>query len=45
MMSDDLYVQKAKKNPGRNVEIDVTEDGENGSHAVYKKQPVPMQII
>jgi len=45
MMSDDLYVQIAKKYPGRNIEIDVSEDGENGSHAVYTKQPVPKQII
>ena len=45
MMSDDLYVQIAKKYPGRNIEIDVSEDGENGSHAVYSKQPVPKQII
>ena len=35
----------AKKYPGRNIEIDVSEDGENGSHAVYNKQPVPKQII
>ena len=45
MMSDDLYVQITKKYPGRNIEIDVSEDGENGSHAVYNKQPVPKQII
>ena len=37
MMSDDLYVQIAKKYPGRKVEIDVSEDGENGSHAVYER--------
>tara|TARA_B100000941_G_scaffold230754_1_gene173167 strand:- start:230 stop:673 length:444 start_codon:yes stop_codon:yes gene_type:complete len=41
MISDDLYVQITKKYPGRNVEIDVSEDGENGSHAVYE-QPVPV---
>ena len=35
MMSDDLYVQIAKRYPGRKIEIDVSEDGENGSHAVY----------
>ena len=45
MMSDDLYVQITKKYPGRNIEIDVSEDGENGSHAVYNKQSVPKQII
>ena len=37
MMSDDLYVQIAKRYPGRKIEIDVSEDGENGSHAVYEK--------
>ena len=37
MMSDDLYVQITKKYPGRRIEIDVSEDGENGSHAVYEK--------
>ena len=37
MMSDDLYVQIAKKYPNRKIEIDVSEDGENGSHAVYEK--------
>ena len=38
MMSDDLYVQITKKYPGRKIEIDVSEDGENGSHAVYNKE-------
>ena len=37
MMSDDLYTQITKKYPGRKIEIDVSEDGENGSHAVYDK--------
>ena len=37
MMSDDLYVAIAKKYPGRKIEINVSEDGENGSHAVYEK--------
>ena len=37
MMSDDLYVAITKKYPGRKVEIDVSEDGENGSHAVYER--------
>ena len=37
MMSDDLYVQITKKYPGRKIEIDVSEDGENGSHAVYER--------
>ena len=38
MISDDLYVAIAKRYPGRNIQIDVSEDGENGSHAVYPKQ-------
>ena len=37
MISDDLYIQITKKYPGRKVEIDVSEDGENGSHTVYEK--------
>ena len=37
MMSDDLYVQITKRYPGRKIEIDVSEDGENGSHAVYER--------
>ena len=37
MMSDDLYIQVTKRYPGRKIEIDVSEDGENGSHAVYEK--------
>ena len=37
MMSDDLYVAITKKYPGRKIEINVSEDGENGSHAVYEK--------
>ena len=40
MMSDDLYVQITKKYPGRKIEIGVSEDGENGSHAVYEKEIV-----
>ena len=37
MMSDDLYMAITKKYPGRRIEIDVSEDGENGSHAVYER--------
>ena len=37
MMSDDLYIAIAKRYPGRKIEINVSEDGENGSHAVYEK--------
>ena len=35
MMSDDLYVQIASKFPGRNVIINVSEDGENGCTITY----------
>ena len=44
MISDDLYVQIAKRYPGRHIEIDVSEDGENGSHAVYNK-PEPVSAM
>ena len=37
MISDDLFVAIAKRYPGRKIEIDVSEDGENGSHAVYER--------
>ena len=40
MMSDDLYIQITKKYPGRKIEIDVSEDGENGSHAVYERDNI-----
>jgi len=35
MISDELYDQIAVKYPNRHIEIDVSEDGENGSHTVY----------
>ena len=35
MISDDLYLQIAEKYPNRDVWIDVSEDGENGSYAEY----------
>jgi len=37
MISDDLFVQITKRYPGRRIAIDVSEDGENGSHAVYER--------
>ena len=37
MISDDLYAEINKKYPNRDIEIDVSEDGENGSHTVYTK--------
>ena len=37
MMSDDLYKKIADKYPGREVHIDISEDGENGAHIEYAK--------
>ena len=36
MMSDDLYTKIASKYPGRDVWIEVSEDGENGSFKTYE---------
>ena len=36
MLFRSLYVAITKRYPGRKIEIDVSEDGENGSHAVYE---------
>jgi hypothetical protein len=35
MMSDDLYAQVSQKYPGREVWIEIAEDGENGSFIKY----------
>ena len=35
MMSDDLSKYILDKYPGRNLTIDISEDGENGSHITY----------
>ena len=37
MMSDDLYEKINDKYPGREVHIDISEDGENGAHIEYAK--------
>ena len=37
MIADDLYSQISAKYPGRFVEIDVSEDGENGCQIFYPK--------
>ena len=37
MMADDLYNKIKEKHPGRHIEIDVSEDGENGAHIIYEK--------
>lgn len=36
MIADDLYLQIAAKYPGRNVWIEVSEDGENGAFIKYE---------
>tara|TARA_B100000809_G_scaffold260411_1_gene307309 strand:- start:153 stop:623 length:471 start_codon:yes stop_codon:yes gene_type:complete len=38
MICDDLYNQISSRYTGRNVWIDVSEDGENGSFVQYEKQ-------
>ena len=45
MISDDLFVAIAKRYPGRHIEINVSEDGENGSYAIYSKKNDPDQYI
>jgi hypothetical protein len=35
MIADDLYVQVAARYPGRNIAIEVSEDGENGCYVKY----------
>ena len=35
MMSDDLYEKISEKYGGREVHIDISEDGENGAHIEY----------
>jgi hypothetical protein len=37
MISDDLWREISAKYPNRFVEIDVAEDGENGSNIFYPK--------
>ena len=38
MIADDLYQEISAKYPGRFVEIDVAEDGENGCSIYYPTQ-------
>ena len=38
MISNDLFLQIAQRYPGRNIWIDVSEDGENGSFIKYDKE-------
>lgn len=39
MLADDLYFNIAQKYPNRNVQIEVSEDGEVGSTTQYLSQP------
>jgi hypothetical protein len=46
MISDDLYEQIATRYPGRDIEITVSEDGENGATISYKThQPIQQLAI
>ena len=38
MISDDLYGAINDKYPGRNITIEVSEDGENGARCIYPKE-------
>lgn len=38
MIAEDLYSQIASRHPGREVWIDVSEDGENGCHIQFEKK-------
>ena len=38
MMAEDLYGQIVARYPGRDIRIDVSEDGENGCEIYYDKQ-------
>jgi len=44
MIADDLYIQIADRYPGRNVVIEVSEDGENGCSISYNLTR-PTQLI
>jgi|TARA_R100000008_G_scaffold37003_1_gene21082 hypothetical protein len=38
MLSDELYLTINERYPGRDVQIEVSEDGENGSQTFYNKE-------
>lgn len=44
MMADDLYIQIAAKYPDRSIEIEVSEDGENGALIQYQTHR-PNQLV
>jgi hypothetical protein len=45
MIADDLYVQIADRYPGRNVVIEVSEDGENGCSISYNLTRPTQSIV
>ena len=45
MIADDLYVQIAGRYPGRNVTIEVSEDGENGCVIYYNLTRPNLSIV
>jgi hypothetical protein len=45
MMADDLYVQIAGRYPGRNITIEVSEDGENGCVINYNLTRPNLSIV
>ena len=45
MIADDLYVQIAARYPGRNVTIEVSEDGENGCVIYYNLTRPNLSIV
>ena len=44
MISDDLYAEINKKYTNRDIDIEVSEDGENGSYAIYHKEEVTTEV-
>jgi hypothetical protein len=45
MIADDLYIQIASRYPGRNVVIEVSEDGENGCSISYNLTRPTQSIV
>ena len=45
MIADDLYLQIADRYPGRNVVIEVSEDGENGCSISYNLTRPSQSIV
>ena len=45
MIADDLYIQIAGRYPGRAVEIEVSEDGENGCSIKYNTHRPNISIV